>query len=101
MQAQNGLDTQTLDYLTRAMRHGNFAAWARHLDAAALERLRIPDERLRELLRVSGELRSAMAAGESVDSIGVQSLVFEWEALLDEFADGDAAIKDRMPNASA
>jgi len=99
MQAQNGLDTQTLDYLTRAMRHGNFAAWARHLDAAALERLRIPDERLRELLRVSGELRSAMAAGESVDSIGVQSLVFEWEALLDEFADGDAAIKDRMQRA--
>jgi DNA-binding transcriptional MerR regulator len=99
MQAQSGLDAPTLDYLTRALRHGNLAAWARHLDAAALERLRMPDERLRELLRVSGELRSAMAAGEGVDSVGVQSLVVEWEALLDEFAGGDAAIKDRMHQA--
>jgi hypothetical protein len=59
----------------------------------------MPDDRLRELLRVSGELRSAMAAGESVDSGGVQSLVLEWETLLDEFSDGDAAIKDRMHQA--
>jgi hypothetical protein len=40
-----------------------------------------------------------MAAGEGVDSIGVQSLVLEWEALLDEFSGGDAAIKDRMHQA--
>jgi hypothetical protein len=59
----------------------------------------MPDERLRELLRVAGELRSAMAAGEGVDSVGVQSLVVEWETLLDEFAGGDAAIKDRMHQA--
>jgi hypothetical protein len=59
----------------------------------------MPDDRLRELLRVSGELRSAMAAGESVDSVGVQSLVLGWEALLDEFSGGDAAIKDRMHQA--
>jgi DNA-binding transcriptional MerR regulator len=99
MQAQSGLDSAMLDYLTRALRHGNFAAWARHLDARALERLQMPDDRLRELLRVSGELRSAMAAGESVDSVGVQSLVLAWEALLDEFSGGDAAIKDRMHQA--
>jgi hypothetical protein len=29
----------------------------------------------------------------------VQSLVVEWEALLDEFSGGDAAIKDRMHQA--
>jgi DNA-binding transcriptional MerR regulator len=99
MQAQSGLDPATLDYLTRALRHGNLAAWARHLDAPALERLSMPDDRMRELLRVAGELRSAMAAGEGVDGIGVQSLVAEWEALLDEFSGGDAAIKDRMHQA--
>ena len=99
MQAQSGLDTETMDYLTRALRHGNLAAWARHLDAPALERLRMPDDRLRELLRIAAEMRGAMAAGEGVDSIGVQSLLAEWESLLDEFSAGDAAVKDRMHQA--
>ena len=34
MQAQSGLDDGTLEYLTRALRHGNLAAWARHLRSA-------------------------------------------------------------------
>jgi hypothetical protein len=88
-----------LDYLTRALRHGNLAAWAKHLAPPALERLKMPDERMRELLRLSGELRSAMAAGEGVDSVAVQSLIAEWESLLDEFSGGDVAIKDRMHQA--
>jgi len=99
MQAQSGLDAETLDYLTRALRHGNLAAWARHLAPPELERLKMPDNRLRELLRLAGELRSAMAAGEGVDSLGVQSLVAAWEAMLDEFSGGDAALKDRMHQA--
>jgi hypothetical protein len=99
MQAQNGLDTQMMDYLTRALRHGNLTAWAVHLDAPALERLALPDDRMREWLRVAGEMRNAMAAGEGVDGVGVQSLVTDWESLLDEFSGGDAAVKDRMQQA--
>jgi len=99
MQAQSGLDPAMLDYLTRALRHGNLAAWARHLAPPELERLRIPDDRLRELLRLAGELRTAMAEGVGVDGVGVQSLVAEWESLLDEFSGSDAAIKDRMHQA--
>jgi DNA-binding transcriptional MerR regulator len=99
MQAQSGLDAATLDYLTRAVRHGNFAAWARHLEPAALERLHMTDDRMRELLRVAGEMRSAMAAGDGVDAVTVQSLVVEWESLLDEFSDNDAAVKDQMHQA--
>ena len=80
--------------------HGKQAAPAgTHMDPPALERLRIPDDRLRELLRLAGELRSAMAAGEGVDGVGVQSLVAAWESLLDEFSSNDAAIKDRMHQA--
>ena len=99
MQAQSGLDDGALEYLTRVMRHGNLAAWARHLDPPALDRLNMPDERMREWLRVAGEMRNAMAAGESVDGIGVQTLIAEWEALLDEFSGGDAAVKERMQQA--
>ncbi len=55
MQAQSGLDTEMLDYLTRALRHGNLAAWAR---ASRLRRRSIassmPDDRMREWLRVAG-----------------------------------------------
>lgn len=99
MQAQSGLDEPTLDYLTRAMRHGNLAAWARHLDAQALGRLNMPDDRMRELLRLSSEMRNAMAAGEGVEGVDVQGLVAEWESLLDEFSGGDTAVKDRMQQA--
>ncbi len=99
MQAQSGLDTATLDYLTRVLRHGNLAAWARHLGPPALERLSMPDDRMREWLRVAGEMRNAMAAGEGVDSVSVQGLIDEWESLLDEFSGGDAAVKDRMQQA--
>ena len=99
MQAQSGLDTEMMDYLTRALRHGNLAAWAVHLDPPALERLELPDDRMREWLRVAGEMRNAMAAGEGVDGVGVQSLVAEWETLLDEFSGGDATVKDRMQQA--
>jgi DNA-binding transcriptional MerR regulator len=99
MQAQSGLDTEMMDYLTRALRHGNLTAWAAHLDPSALERLDLQDDRMREWLRVAGELRNAMAGGEGVDSVVVQSLVAEWESLLDAFAGGDTAIKDRMQEA--
>src|SRR6185436_14674937 len=94
MQAQSGLDPAMLDYLTRALRHGNLAAWARHLEPAALERLNMPDDRMREWLRVAGEIRSAMAAGDGVDTVGVQALVGEMESLLDEFSGGDVSVKD-------
>jgi len=99
MQAQSGLDAATMDYLTRALRHGNLAAWARHLEPAALERLNMPDDRMREWLRVAAEMRSAMAAGDGVDALSVQTLVGEWESLLDEFSGGDAGVKDRMHQA--
>ena len=99
MQAQSGLDTEMMEYLTRALRHGNLAAWAEHLDSPALERLSMPDDRMRDWLRVAGEMRSAMAASEGVDGVAVQSLVAEWESLLDEFSGGDAAVKDRMQQA--
>jgi DNA-binding transcriptional MerR regulator len=99
MQAQNGLDASTLEYLTRAVRHGNLAAWARHLEPAALEHLNMPDDRMRAWLRVAGEMRNAMAAGDGVDDVAVQALVAEWESLLDEFSGGDAAVKDRMEQA--
>jgi DNA-binding transcriptional MerR regulator len=99
MQAQSGLDTATMDYLTRALRHGNLAAWARHLEPAALERLNMPDDRMRAWLRVAGEMRNAMAAGDGVDGVTVQALVSEWEALLDEFSGSDPAVKDRMQQA--
>jgi DNA-binding transcriptional MerR regulator len=99
MQAQSGLDPAALDYLTRAMRHGNLAAWARHLEPAALERLNMPDDRMRAWLRVAGEMRNAMAAGDGVDGVAVQALVGEWESLLDEFSGGDAAVKERMQQA--
>ncbi|HKS57888.1 MAG TPA: MerR family transcriptional regulator [Steroidobacteraceae bacterium] len=99
MQAQSGLDASTMEYLTRAARHGNLAAWARHLEPPALERLNMPDERMREWLRVAGEMRSAMAAGDGVDGCAVQALVGEWESLLEEFSGGDAAVRDRMEQA--
>ena len=99
MQAQSGLDEATLEYLTRVVRHGNLAAWARHLDPQALDRLDMPDDRMREWLRVAGEMRNAMASGEGVDGIGVQALMGEWESLLNEFSRGDAALKDRMQQA--
>jgi hypothetical protein len=99
MQAQSGLDDGTLKYLTRVVRHGNRVAWSRQLDPPALDRLNMPDDRMREWLRVAGEMRSAMSAGEGVDGIGVQALVVEWESLLDEFSGGDAAVKDRMQQA--
>jgi DNA-binding transcriptional MerR regulator len=99
MQAQSGLDAATMDYLTRALRHGNLAAWARHLEPAALERLNMPDERMREWLRVAGEMRNAIAGGDGVDAVTVQTLVGEWESLLDEFSGGDRAVKDRMQQA--
>jgi DNA-binding transcriptional MerR regulator len=99
MQAQSGLDAEMMDYLTRALRHGNLTAWAAHLEPSALERLDLQDDRMREWLRVAAELRSAMAGGEGVDGVVVQSLVNEWESLLDEFAGGDTAIKDRMQQA--
>jgi DNA-binding transcriptional MerR regulator len=99
MQAQSGLDAAAMDYLTRALRHGNLAAWARHLEPAALERLNMPDDRLREWLRVAGEMRNAMAAGDGVDGVAVHTLVGEWESLLDEFSGGEAAVKDRMQQA--
>jgi DNA-binding transcriptional MerR regulator len=99
MQAQSGLDEATMDYLTRALRYGNLAAWARHLDPAALDCLNMPDDRMREWLRVAAGMRAAMAAGESVDAVTVQTLVGEWESLLDEFSGGDPVIKDRMQQA--
>jgi MerR family transcriptional regulator, thiopeptide resistance regulator len=99
MQAQSGLDAEMMDYLTRALRHGNLTAWAAHLEPSALERLDLQDDRMREWLRVAAELRSAMAGGEGVEGVVVQSLVNEWESLLDEFAGGDTAIKDRMQEA--
>jgi MerR family transcriptional regulator, thiopeptide resistance regulator len=99
MQAQSGFDTETMEYLTRALRHGNLAAWARHLDPPALERLNMADDRMRELLRVAGEMRNAMAGGERVDSVSVQTLLVEWDALLEEFSGGDAEVKDRMQQA--
>jgi MerR family transcriptional regulator, thiopeptide resistance regulator len=99
MQAQSGLDAEMMDYLTRALRHGNLTAWAAHLEPSALERLDLQDDRMREWLRVAAELRSAMAGGEGVEGVVVQSLVNEWESLLDEFAGGDTAIKDRMQQA--
>jgi hypothetical protein len=99
MQAQSGLDEAMLDYLTRALRYGNIAAWARHLEPAALDRLNMPDDRMREWLRVAGEMRAAMAAGEGVDAVTVQTLVGEWESLLDEFSGGDVLVKDRMQQA--
>jgi hypothetical protein len=89
----------TLDYLTRALRHGTLTAWARHLEPAALERLNMPDDRMREWLRVAGEMRSAMAAGEGVDNVDVQALVSEMESLLDEFSAGDVGVKDRIQQA--
>jgi DNA-binding transcriptional MerR regulator len=99
MQAQSGLDAATMEYLTRAVRHGNLTAWARHLEPAALERLNMPDDRMREWLRVAGEIRSAMAAGDGVDNLAVQTLVGEMESLLDEFSGGDSSVKDRMQQA--
>lgn len=99
MQAQSGLDAAVMDYLTRAVRHGNLTAWARHLEPAVLERLNMPDDRIRELLRVAGEMRNAMAAGDGTNAVTVQALVGQWESLLDEFSGSDATVKERIQQA--
>lgn len=99
IQAQSGLDAAVMDYLTRAVRHGNLTAWARHLEPAVLERLNMPDDRIRELLRVAGEMRNAMAAGDGTHAVTVQALVGQWESLLDEFSGSDATVKERIQQA--
>ena len=91
MQAQSGLDAATMDYLTRAVRHGNLTAWARHLDPPALERLK----HARTTACANGCASQARCAmrwrrAKASTAVGVQALVAEWESLLDEFSGGDA-----------
>ena len=79
-------------------RHQHLALWARNLGAADASRLHLPDDRMREWLRVVANMRDAMKT-DAADSTRVQHLLQESESLLDEFSSGDLDLKQRMLSA--
>lgn len=96
LRAQSGLDPALLEYLTRIWRHANVALWTRHLGADEAARLNTLDDRMREWLRVVARMRDVMKSAASLHSDVVQSLLAEWDSLLDAFSVGDADLKRRM-----
>jgi DNA-binding transcriptional MerR regulator len=96
MEALSGLDSTVEEYVMRVWRHGHLALWARHLDADEVRRLNLPDDRMREWLRVAAQMRSAMNEGADPGSAAVQHVLQQSERLLDEFAAGDRQLRSRM-----
>jgi TipAS antibiotic-recognition domain len=99
IQTRSGLDAAVTEYLMDIWRHQHLALWTRHLGYDDARRLHLPDDRMREWLRVVAEMRDALKAGHAPDSDGVQRLLCESEMLLDEFSSGDLELKRRMLDA--
>ncbi len=95
-QSLRGMDAPMVDYLWQAIRHSHLLLWEKYLPAHQAERLYPEDAQRREWIRVAAAMRREMDQKARPDSAGVQALLTEWDALLDEFTDDDAVLKAKV-----
>lgn len=84
----SGVDMAMLDYLSAAL-------WAKHLSLDEIERLRKDGPKQRDWPRLVAALREEMNRGAAVSSPRVQELFRQWESLLDDLTQGDAALTQK------
>jgi hypothetical protein len=94
--AETGLDSAVTAFLMDVWRHGHMELWARHFDAAGLQRLRLSDERMLEWIRMAGEMREAMNDGAPPDAPIVGPLLVRWDQILDAGAGNDNEIRRKI-----
>jgi DNA-binding transcriptional MerR regulator len=93
VQAQSGFDVAMMEYLGQAVMHWHLGLWSRHLSEPDVRRLRLQDVWAGEWIATASAMRREMSAGTATDGAPVQALLHRWDALIDEFAGGDATLR--------